>query len=186
MAKVRRPRRPATEAIMTNSPKTIRKKAAVLALVALTSAALPMAPALADGRHGHRPQGWGWDGGRGYDRGYDRGGWRGHGGYDRHRDRDDGAAIAVAAGVGLLLGAALMSQPQPSYYTPPPSTVYAPPPASYYGQAPIEAYPASDVYRTDSGQYCREYQSTINVGGRFQQGYGTACLGEDGAWRVVN
>lgn len=166
---------------MTRIPTTFRRKAAALALVAMTSAALPVAPALADGRHYH-PHGWDWDGGDHW-RGYDRHGYDRHG-YDRH-DHDDGAAVALAAGVGLLLGAALMAQPRPDYYTPPPAAVYAPPPPAYYGQ-PLEAYPASDVYQTRSGQYCREYTSTIHVGGRLQQGYGTACLGEDGAWRVVN
>ncbi len=160
---------------MTKTTKSFKTKAAMLALVGFTSIALPMAPAFAGDWHGGgRPHGWGWDGGH-------------HGGWDRgHRDHDNGAAVAVAAGVGLLLGAAIMSQPaEPAYYSPPPATVYAPPPAGYYSQAPVEATPTSDVYQTASGQYCREYQSTIRVGGQLQQGYGTACLGEDGAWRVV-
>lgn len=165
---------------MTKKTAVFRKKAAALALVAMTTVALPVAPAFAGGWHDHRPHGWDWDGG---DRDYR--GYRDYG-YERHRDRDDdGAAVAVAAGVGLLLGAALMSQPQQAYYAPPP-TVYAPSPSGYYSQQPIEAVPASDVYRTSSGQYCREYQSTIRVGGRIEQGYGTACMSPDGTWRVVD
>lgn len=35
-------------------------------------------------------------------------------------------------------------------------------------------------------QQCREYTRTIYVGGRPQQGYGTACLQPDGSWQVVN
>jgi surface antigen len=36
-----------------------------------------------------------------------------------------------------------------------------------------------------SGEYCREFQQTITVGGQTQQGYGTACRAPDGQWRVV-
>lgn len=169
---------------ISRKPSTLRTKAAALALVALTGAALPVAPAFAGGRgHGYgHGGGWDWDGGHRGHGGYG-GGYRHHGGHHGHHD---GAAIAVAAGVGLLLGAALLSQPRPAYYTPPPRVVYAPPPAYYAQRAPIVAEPTSDVYRSRSGEYCREYQSTIRVGGRLERGYGTACLGEDGAWRVVD
>jgi len=37
-----------------------------------------------------------------------------------------------------------------------------------------------------SGQYCREYTQTINVGGQAKQGYGTACRQPDGTWQVVS
>jgi surface antigen len=36
----------------------------------------------------------------------------------------------------------------------------------------------------DGGQYCREYQQTINVGGETEKGYGTACRQPDGTWRI--
>lgn len=36
------------------------------------------------------------------------------------------------------------------------------------------------------GSYCREYQQTITVGGKREQGYGTACRQRDGSWKVVN
>jgi surface antigen len=35
-----------------------------------------------------------------------------------------------------------------------------------------------------AGEYCREFQQTITVGGQTQQGYGTACRAPDGQWRV--
>jgi surface antigen len=35
------------------------------------------------------------------------------------------------------------------------------------------------------GQYCREYQTTITVGGEYKQAYGTACRQDDGSWKVV-
>lgn len=41
------------------------------------------------------------------------------------------------------------------------------------------------TYETANG-HCREYHQTIVVGGRAQEGYGTACRQPDGTWRVVN
>lgn len=35
------------------------------------------------------------------------------------------------------------------------------------------------------GNYCREYQTTVNIGGQSQQAYGTACQQPDGSWKVV-
>ena len=40
------------------------------------------------------------------------------------------------------------------------------------------------VYQ-ESGQYCREFQQTIVVGGQQQQGYGRACRQPDGSWKIV-
>ncbi len=34
------------------------------------------------------------------------------------------------------------------------------------------------------GEYCREYEQTIVVGGRAERGYGTACQQPDGSWRI--
>ena len=42
------------------------------------------------------------------------------------------------------------------------------------------------AYQTPQGQYCREYQQTITVGGRTEQAYGTACREADGSWRIVS
>jgi len=84
------------------------------------------------------------------------------------------------------------------YYYPPPPVVYAPPPPPVvyappvYAAPPvypapmISAAPASPVYQAPNGQYCREYQGGMSVGGYPQRGYGTACLMPDGSWRVVN
>lgn len=74
-------------------------------------------------------------------------------------------------------------QPPPvAYYAPPPPVIYAP--APYGGQ--ISAVPASPVFQTASGQYCREYQAAVTISGAPQRSYGTACLMPDGSWRVVN
>jgi len=39
---------------------------------------------------------------------------------------------------------------------------------------------------TTSGQVCREFQTTIVVGGQEEQGYGTACQQPDGSWKIVS
>jgi surface antigen len=35
------------------------------------------------------------------------------------------------------------------------------------------------------GSYCREFQQTITVGGKTEQGFGTACRQPDGTWKIV-
>lgn len=40
------------------------------------------------------------------------------------------------------------------------------------------------AYQTPQG-YCREFQQTIVVGGKAQQGYGTACRQPDGSWKII-
>jgi len=40
--------------------------------------------------------------------------------------------------------------------------------------------------RDQSGAYCREYQQTITVGGRMEQGHGIACQQPDGSWKIVS
>jgi surface antigen len=42
------------------------------------------------------------------------------------------------------------------------------------------------TYQTASGQYCREYQQTITIGGERHQSYGTACRQPDGSWKIVS
>jgi len=37
-----------------------------------------------------------------------------------------------------------------------------------------------------AGNYCREYQSTVTIGGKIEQAYGTACRQPDGSWKVIN
>jgi surface antigen len=41
------------------------------------------------------------------------------------------------------------------------------------------------TYQASSGQYCREYQQTVVVGGKSQSAYGTACRQPDGSWKIV-
>jgi surface antigen len=42
------------------------------------------------------------------------------------------------------------------------------------------------TYQNASGQYCREFQQTITIGGQQQQSFGTACRQPDGSWRIVS
>ena len=42
------------------------------------------------------------------------------------------------------------------------------------------------TYRTARGQYCREYQTDVDIGGKKERGYGTACRQPDGSWRIMN
>ncbi|MFQ5894848.1 MAG: RT0821/Lpp0805 family surface protein [Nitrospinota bacterium] len=41
------------------------------------------------------------------------------------------------------------------------------------------------AYQTRQGQYCREFQQTITIGGKTEQAYGTACRQPDGTWKIV-
>ncbi len=42
------------------------------------------------------------------------------------------------------------------------------------------------TYQSPQGQPCREFITTIIIGGRQEQGYGTACRQPDGSWQVVS
>ncbi len=36
-----------------------------------------------------------------------------------------------------------------------------------------------------TGEYCREYQTKVTVGGRSEDAYGLACRQPDGSWKIV-
>jgi surface antigen len=42
----------------------------------------------------------------------------------------------------------------------------------------------TQTYQNPSGQYCREYEQDIVVGGVNQKSYGTACRQPDGSWQL--
>jgi surface antigen len=44
--------------------------------------------------------------------------------------------------------------------------------------------PVRDGYASN-GAYCREFQQTIVVGGKQEQGFGRACQQPDGSWKIV-
>jgi len=41
------------------------------------------------------------------------------------------------------------------------------------------------TYQKSGGQYCREYQQTVTIGGQNHQAYGTACRQADGTWKII-
>jgi surface antigen len=43
----------------------------------------------------------------------------------------------------------------------------------------------TETYQVDDGHYCREYQTTVVIGGRTERAYGTACRQPDGQWQKV-
>jgi len=118
------------------------------------------------------------------------GGW--YGGYYHQRDRyhdHDGDALAAGIVFGALVGIALSDswygydsydyRPygyRNYYYRPAPRYVpprYVPPRAVY---APVPAVRAGTCLQT------REYTTTVTIGGRAHEAYGTACLQPDGSW----
>ncbi|MEN2979070.1 RT0821/Lpp0805 family surface protein [Tistrella bauzanensis] len=42
------------------------------------------------------------------------------------------------------------------------------------------------TYQNPNGEYCREFTQRVNVGGKTEEAYGTACRQPDGSWRIVN
>lgn len=46
-----------------------------------------------------------------------------------------------------------------------------------YTVRPVRNYQANN-------EYCREYQTTVTVGGKAQQAYGKACRQPDGSWKI--
>ncbi len=143
--------------------------------------AITMAPAHAGGydhgryhgrgHHGHHYKSYGHHGHkRHYRRGHHRPRYRRH---YRHDDDDDLVAGLI---IGGLLGYAISShqardryQPPPAYRAPPPRTAYPPAP-------PVVRRPPGCLQE-------REYQTTVMVGGKEVEAYGTACLQPDGSWR---
>jgi surface antigen len=41
-------------------------------------------------------------------------------------------------------------------------------------------------YKNKRGRYCREYDTTVTVGGKKQSAYGKACRKPDGSWQIVS
>jgi surface antigen len=108
-----------------------------------------------------------------------------------------GAGKLISVGVGTLLGAALGNMAgqsldradqtyaqraeQQAYGAPVGQTIRWNNPESGNSGAYT---PIRDGY-SQSGDYCREYQTTVSVGGRLQEMYGTTCRQPDGTWRIV-
>jgi surface antigen len=39
--------------------------------------------------------------------------------------------------------------------------------------------------KDETGNYCREYQTSVNIDGKSEHAYGVACRQPDGSWKVV-
>ena len=42
------------------------------------------------------------------------------------------------------------------------------------------------TYQDSAGQYCREFDQTVTIGGKPEKSYGTACRQPDGSWKIVS
>ncbi len=110
--------------------------------------------------------------------------------------KGDGRIVATAA--GTMLGAAVgnrigrsmdeldrmkAQRAQEFAYAAPigETIVWNNPDSGNYGNVT----PIRDGY-TDSGRYCREFQTEFTIDGQQEQGYGTACRQADGSWRIVS
>jgi surface antigen len=109
--------------------------------------------------------------------------------------KGSGNAVAIAA--GTLIGAAvgnsigksmddvdrmrLREAEQRAYSAPIGETiVWENPKSGNYGRVtPVREG------RSTGGRYCREFQSEITVGGKRENGHGTACQEPDGSWRIT-
>ena len=109
-----------------------------------------------------------------------------------------GRGQLVATGVGTLLGAYLgneigksldradrlyMQQAEQQATVAPISETIAwsNPDSGNYGTVT----PKREGTHQVTGEYCREFQQTVTVGGRSEEAYGTACRREDGTWEIV-
>ena len=45
--------------------------------------------------------------------------------------------------------------------------------------------PVREGKNTSTGEYCREYETTISVAGKSEKAFGTACRQPDGTWRIL-
>lgn len=157
----------------------------LLAAVITASLALPGA-AMADKRGHGNGHGNGGHGDRHYSHksgrhhSYGDGGhyYRGHRGghhgghynnYYYRNDDDDGEKLLIGLVVGGVLGYALNGAQHNN--------------ADYGAQR--NAYPANDTYRYSDSSCLqeREYTTTVRVGGKNVEAYGTACLQPDGSWK---
>jgi len=64
----------------------------------------------------------------------------------------------------------------PAYYYPPPPVYYVEPRPTYVTPTPAQAPPAN----------CRRFNGDATFDANGQPFYGTACLGADGRWHIVN
>ncbi|WP_180280158.1 RT0821/Lpp0805 family surface protein [Azospirillum oleiclasticum] len=109
-----------------------------------------------------------------------------------------GSGKLVATGVGTLLGAfvgreigASLDKADQTYANQAATRAYAAPVGEKIAWNNPQSGNKGTIVSTrdgwsSTGNYCREFQQTIVVGGRTEQAYGTACKQPDGSWKIVN
>ncbi len=153
------------------------------ALALALTASLVASPALAGGRHARHER-------RGHDQHSDSRAWRPpqrH--HHHHRSDADDVALALGLTAVGLTAFALWAASQPASPAPAPPTrgtsVSAPPPPPVGWEDPDAGVTLVSEGYSDTGEFCREFEREIEVGGRVESGWGVACLQEDGSWRIV-
>lgn len=108
-----------------------------------------------------------------------------------------GTGKLITTGIGTLIGAALgnaagrsLDRADHSYAQQAAGQAYAAPTGSTIRwNNPQSGNWGSFTPTRDgvgpSGEHCREFQTSLAIGGRMERGYGTACRQVDGTWRVV-
>jgi len=108
-----------------------------------------------------------------------------------------GTGNLVATGAGVLLGAFLggelgksLDRADQAAATQAASRAYAAPMGETIAWQNPQSGNSGTITpvregRTQSGDYCREFQQTINVGGRMERANGRACQQPDGTWQIV-
>lgn len=139
-------------------------KTTTIILSSLALGVLSM-PALADGRREHN----GGHDNRGH---YDA--RRGH--YDAHRSVRPKTSVSFSFNSGY-----------PAHYRPHYRPHYVRPVHYVHYRQPVVVVqqPQTIMLSQNGNGYCREYQSTVNIGGRLQRTYGTACQQPDGSWSLL-
>ena len=101
---------------------------------------------------------------------------RGHHYKRNHHNNDDELLVGLL--VGGLVGYAISNSQHAQVYD---NNRY--PPVSAPPQEPYSASSYRNEYRNNTCLQEREYQTTVIVGGKEVEAYGTACLQPDGSWR---
>lgn len=103
-------------------------------------------------------------------------------------------AAAVGAGLGALLGSTIGRELDAADERLAGQTAQGAFEASKTGQTSSWRNPDSGhsgtitptkTYQAPSGQYCREFNQTVLIGGKTERAYGTACRQPDSSWQIV-
>jgi surface antigen len=108
-----------------------------------------------------------------------------------------GSGKLVATGLGVLVGGLLgnsigksmdqqdraraLQAQQAAYSAPVGQKIVWNNPDNGHSGAVVPVREGNDA----NGNYCREFQTTVTIGGQPQQAYGQACRQPDGSWKVV-